>query len=304
MELSEVYEKTDFPQLKNPIIFIGTGRSGTSVISEVVMRHKELAFPSSYQNRMPLNTKVNYLRRLLDNSLWRIHGQKEQLNKVSIINRYTFRPVEAYTMWNTITDDGVNFSRDFLLNKKASPEKVLFLRKYFKEMVKNQGRKRLSFKITGPSRMEYLLSIFPDANFVNLRREHVPVISSFIKVGFWGSRGMDKLWWQGAYSPEELEWANTHSDNPVALTALQIKKVIDCTEYEKEKMKPIYYEAHYKDFVQRPKEVVDGILSFLELSPDKACDSYLKQNKIVNRNKKDSEYFTNEELNMINSIFS
>lgn len=293
---------TYYKELEKPIIFIGTGRSGSSVISEIIMRHKNLAFPSQYQNKYLNNTSINYLRLLFDNALWRVHGQKAQLNKVGFLNRFTFRPVEAYAMWNMLVEPPISFSRDFLINTRASEESSNKIRHYFYQLVKKQGKIRLSFKITGPSRMEYLLSIFPDAQFVNLTREPIPVISSFLKVGFWESRGKNQLWWRGAYSEEELEWATQHENNPVALTALQIKKVMDVTQAEIEKCKPEIMEAGYADFIKNPEKTVENILGFTGLTHDQACFDYLKNNKIINRDKKDEEYFTESELISIQSI--
>ena len=58
-----------YKKLQKPIIFIGTGRSGTTIISEIIDRHPDLAFPSNYQNRYPANPRVNLIRLLFDNSL-------------------------------------------------------------------------------------------------------------------------------------------------------------------------------------------------------------------------------------------
>jgi hypothetical protein len=85
-------------RIEKPIIFIGTGRSGTTVISGIIMRHRDLAFPSQYQNIFFMNPKINLVRNLFVNKFWKIYGQKKQLNKVSIINKYIFKPAEAYKM--------------------------------------------------------------------------------------------------------------------------------------------------------------------------------------------------------------
>lgn len=184
-----------FKELDKPIIFIGNPRSGTSVISEIVMRNKVIGYPSQFQNRTLKRTNINYLRRLFDNSLWRIHGQKKQLNKVEFIGRYTFRSGENYPMWEAITEDHINFGRGFLLDTKASPENADYIREFFSKIVRKQGKKRLAIKITGPSRIGYLASIFPDAQFVYIRRNPIPTISSLLKVPFWKSLGYNRLWW-------------------------------------------------------------------------------------------------------------
>lgn len=83
-------------RLERPIIFIGVARAGTSVISEIILQHDDLAVISSYHDKFPNSTLVNFIRPVVDNKLWRINGQKKQLNKVSFGNRYSFKSTEAY----------------------------------------------------------------------------------------------------------------------------------------------------------------------------------------------------------------
>jgi len=291
-------------RIKKPIIFIGTGRSGTTVISEIIMRHRELAFPSNFQQVFFMLPEINLLRNIFDNKLWRIYGQKKQLNKVNILNHLIFRQNEAYKMWKYITGDDTDFSRSFLVNKRETNKRTDYIHRYFWKMVKYQNRKRLTFKITGPSRMEYLLSIFPDAYFVILKRKPIPTISSFLKVNFWKTRGSKQLWWSGVYSEEEKKWANEHKGDPLWLTAFQIKKIVDITTMECKKCKPNFIEVNYEDFVKKPKDEILRILDFANLDIDNRCLIYLKESKIYNRNRPDSEYFSQSELEKIKYIFN
>jgi omega-hydroxy-beta-dihydromenaquinone-9 sulfotransferase len=291
-------------RLQKPIIFIGTGRSGTSVISEIIMRHKDLAFPSQYQDKFYKYPKINLIRTLFENNYWRIFGQKKQLNKVSIINKIIFKPSEAYQMWKYLTGNDIDFSRGFLLNQKASSERVDFIHNYFQKLVSYQNRNRLAFKITGSPRIGYLLSIFPDAYFIVLKRKPIPTISSFLKVKFWKNRGMNQLWWTGAYSEEEEKWATENKNEPELITAFQIKKILEVTKYECQKYKPNYIYINYEDFVAEPMCQIRKILNFAQLSADKACVDYLEKNKIYNRNKADIKYFGKDQLEKIYKIIN
>lgn len=297
-------ESTTFHnELIKPIIFIGVPRSGTSVISEIIMRHKSLGFPSQHQNRFINNTSHNHLRKLCDNKYWRFFGQKKQLNNVDFSNKLIFRPSENYAMWNAITEDTVDFSRDFLLNRTASTQSIKRIRKYFYDIVKKQGKDRLAFKITGPSRLQFLCSIFPDAQVIRIHRNFVPTISSLLKVQFWESRGMHQLWWTGAYSMEEIKIAQENTKDAIFMTAFQIKKVNDITDAEIANLKLSVLNINYKDFVKEPELIIKRILDYTNLSNDPACYNYLKKNKIYNQNKNDNEYFNSAELELIYKIF-
>ena len=290
-----------YKKLQKPIIFIGTGRSGTTIVSEILNRHPDLAFPSNYLDRYPANPKVNLIRWLFDNSLWRTFGQKPQLNKLSPVNRYIFKPVEAYKMWDYLVGDDINFSREFLTEEYLSEERIDFIRSYFNKMVVYQNKKRLTFKITGPSRISFLLQIFPDAIFINLKRKLIPTINSFLKVDFWQSRGANQLWWSGVYDKDEKNWAEKNLNNPSLLTAFQIKKIIQITDMEVNQFQPKYLEVHYEDFVANPEKELKRILDFAELPPYEIA-RHLKYITIHNRNKKDSDYFKQDELENIYKI--
>lgn len=292
-----------YTKIKKPIIFIGTGRSGTTIISEVINRHPNLAFPSNYQDAKPAATKLNLVRLIFDNPIWRIHGQKPQLNKLSIINKYTFRPSEAHNMWEYLTGNDVHFARDFLLDPEISEERINFIRQYFNKMVLYQNKDRLSIKITGPSRIAFLSKIFPDAIFINLKRDILPTINSFLKVDFWQIRGAKKLWWKGAYSKKEKEWVLKNFNDPVLMTAFQLNKIVETTETERRKLTPKYLEIRYEDFVANPLDEIKRIISFAEL-PNFNFENQLNKIEIHNRNKKDSDYFDENKLNQIYQIIN
>src|SRR6476469_2221196 len=152
--------------LRKPIIIFGTGRSGTTIISEILFQHEDLAWHNNFQELVTWTPLVNYLRRAFDNKWWRKISMNTQKNK-SLLNWLSFRPIERYNFWEKITGPRIDFSRGFLLDTKATEKESKYIRSFFARMVKYQKRKRLAFKITGPSRMEYMMSIFPDAVFVN-----------------------------------------------------------------------------------------------------------------------------------------
>lgn len=272
--------------LAKPLIFIGSGRSGSTVISEIIFRHEQLAWPSNYQEKFPSSDSVNLLRRFFENKYWHIYGQKPQLNKVSFFNKFIFKPVEAYDFWEHITGNRIDFSRSFLINDTATAEEAHTIRSFFAKMVKNQGRSRLSFKITGPSRIAYLKSIFPDAIFINIIRDPFYTIQSWLKVDFWQDKGAHQLWWLGAYTKEEETWASSHTNHPWLLAALQYKKIQEKTNAEIAQHHVPCMTVAYEDFVEMPEKIVADILSFSALPPSNQIDRYLKENKIYNQNKK------------------
>lgn len=289
-------------ELEKPIILTGVGRSGTTIISEIIFQHDDLAWPSTYQNRFPDKVWINKLRPLSDNRFWSFRGQKQLLNKTSFYKNYIFRPSEANAFWKYITKPETNFLYNFLLNVQASDEDKKRIRNIFEKLVQYQKRKRLAFKITGPGRVGYLKSIFPDAVFIEITREPFANIRSLLKVSFWKDRGMHKLWWQGAYTEQEQKMALDWKDRPALITAMQYAKVRDKTLEEAQLHKAEFYTIAYEDFIRNPKSVISKILSACGLEDCAAVYKYLESNKIHERNLNALEFFNKEDMPALNEI--
>lgn len=270
--------------LEKPIIIFGSGRSGTTVISEIIFQHEDLAWHSNYQELFPKFAPINYMRRLFDNKLWRIIGMNTQNNR-TFSNYMLFRPIERYDFWEAVTGERIDFSRGFLLNEKATAEEREYIRTFFAKIVKFQKRKRLAIKITGPARIEYLMSIFPDAQFVNITREPIAIIRSWMEI-YWNEQITSQLWWQGAYSEDELKKAKELSSNKFLFAAFQYKKLMETTQQEIKKMHPDIYTTSYEDFVKEPKEFINNMMQFLNLHPSKLVDKFINKLSIANRNER------------------
>lgn len=273
--------------LQKPIIIFGAGRSGTTVISEIIFQHEDLAWHSNYQELFPKFAAINYLRRIFDNKLWRVIGMNTQNNR-SFRNYMLFRPIERYDFWEAVTGERINFSRSFLLNEKATVEEQEHIRTFFAKLVKYQKRKRLALKITGPARMEYLMSIFPDAQFINIERDPIAIIRSWLEI-HWNEQITNQLWWQGAYTEAELERAKELQSNNFLFAAFQYKKLKETERQEIKKMQPDIYTVRYEDFAANPNAFIDNILKYLHLTPSELIEKFMKKLSVNNRNNRNAK---------------
>ncbi len=282
--------------LEKPIIIIGSGRSGTTIISEIIFQHEDLAWHSNYQEIFFFTPLINLLRPVFNNRLWRFKkfykyvgaSKNTRQKNQSKFNLVLFNPIERYNFWEHITGKRIDFSRGFLLNEKATEEEAKRIRSFLAKQVKFQGKKRLIMKFTGPARLEYLNSIFPDALVINVIREPVATVRSWLEVGFWQRMGINKLWWRGAYTTEEIAYAETIKDKPALITALQYRKLMNVTHEEIEKLNLKVYECRYEDFVKDAKTFIYKIMEFIQLSPSKKVDEYLATMIVDNRNQRAS----------------
>jgi len=288
--------------LAKPIIFNGAPRSGTTIISEFIFQHPTLAWPSNYQEKYPAFSSINLVRNLFDNSIWSVIGKKRQLHSPSRINRFLFTPGECYDMWEHITGSEANFRHGFLLDQRADGETADAIRQYFDRMVRYQGRERLACKLTGPARLTYLASIFPDAIFVNIRRRLVPTVRSLLKVRFWGEAGARTIRWKGAYSDDELQWIKNTSADPALVTAYQILKIRQTQQIEELNLGVHSLNIDYESFVSDPMAALRIILDYCNLSLDDRIVKYLEHNPVVDRNEETDEYFSADTLARINAL--
>ncbi len=278
--------------LEKPIIIIGSGRSGTTIISEIIFQHEDLAWHSNYQEIFFFTPLINLFRPFFDNKLWRFKkfykyvgaSKNTRQKNQTKFNLILFNPVERYNFWEHITGKRIDFARGFLLNEKATEQEIKYIRSFLAKQVKYQGKKRLIMKFTGPARLEYLTSIFPDALIVNVIREPVATVHSWLEVGFWQRMGINKLWWRGAYTPEEIAYAETIKDKPALITAFQYKKLMETTKQEIDKLGLNVYDCHYEDFVEDAKTFIYKMMEFMQLPPSNKVDAYLKKIIVDNRN--------------------
>jgi hypothetical protein len=283
--------------LDKPIIIIGSGRSGTTIMSEIIFQHEDLAWHSNYQEVFVFTPLINYLRHFFNNKFWRFKkfykyvgtSKITRQNNRSKFDLFLFNPVEHYNFWEYITGKRIDFSRGFLLGEKATQREIKRIRSFLNKQVKYQGKKKLIMKFTGPARLEYLTSIFPDALVVNVIREPLATISSWLEVDFWQRMGIDKLWWRGAYTPEELAYAETIKNKPALITAFQYKKLMETTRHEIDKLGLTIYECRYEDFVKDPKTFIYKMMEFMQLQPSKNVDDYLENIIVDNRNERQSK---------------
>lgn len=131
--------------LEKPIILFGSGRSGTTIISEILFQHEDLAWHSNYQEIFPQLPQINYLRRLFDNRWWRmvkswnfvgVSKNTRQKRSMQLLNLAIFNPIERYNFWEKLTGPRIDFSRGFLLNTKATEEERRYIRSFLAKQVK------------------------------------------------------------------------------------------------------------------------------------------------------------------------
>ena len=277
-----------------PILFIGAPRSGTTVIFEQFALHPDLAWVSNYSKVFPRLSSVNLIRRLFDNKLINARGQKNQFDDVSFGNKYLPRPDESYPFWNAYACE--NFDTRYLIGTDATEAEQKNLRKALKDVRTYQARARVTAKLTGPGRIRYLNSVWPDLQVVHVVRDGLDVVRSLLNVPFWKNRGgYHTPWWQGGLDPAELDRWEVAGKDPGALAALQWRTIVDSTRAEAhEFLGDRYVELRYEDFLRDSVNEIHSIYERFGLDIDKS-----QLTRLEPRNKSYSQSWTDEELDAL-----
>lgn len=288
-----------------PIFMVGTGRCGSTIIFEALSVHERLGWLSNYNKLLPWLDLVSVMPRIYNLPFFRnqARGEKKQYGQGrGLINKILPTPFECYPKWEKLV--GEKFSYSFLRSELAAEDEKRRVRRFFTKLLSLQGKERMAAKLTGPTRMVYLDSIFPDSKFVHIIRDARAVAYSLLNVSWWTDEHGRKspMWRDGLPENWEQEWER-YDRRPVALAAMQYRAVMEvCAEECKQIGEGRYLEVRYEEFVDDPHGVMDRILNFYELPPSPRVTAFLDNHQYHNQNNKYISLMSEEEMHIFDQI--
>jgi hypothetical protein len=269
------FRGTRLTPVERPIFFVGMPRSGTTLMFEAFAAHPDLAWFSQYFNRLSRFPSVSVLSRIADlhPKLRRRVERSDQSRRLS--NRLRVGPSEAALAWERYS--GARFHTDFLLDAEASADERDRLHATVSKILLYHGKPRFAAKVTGPARIGYLTSVFPDARFVHIIRDARAVVQSLMRAPFWKDtwRLREPAWCGGLRDDELATWERLDR-SPVALAALEWRAVIRTARQEASRLATgRYREVRYEDFLSDPHSVLGQLFSFCDLREAVAAHALL-----------------------------
>ena len=268
-------------KLERPVFFIGVPRSGTTILFEAFAQHKKIGWLSNYSQMYPAFHSMNILRPILSNSLLGLTGRKKQHTTVKFGNRYLPQPDEAYKFWDYYSDH--LFSKEYLFDIESSAKEKKQIRKAISNVIRWQAKERFATKLTGPSRIKYLRSIFDDAIFIHVIRDGRAVVNSLLKVPFWcDGGGLENPWWHGGLPEEYINiWSNSHMNSAV-LAAIQWRAIIELARQESVELAPTQYlEFRYESFVDHPHKTLQNLYNVCGLANSRDAHIYIDSGPVL-----------------------
>ena len=192
-----------------------------------------------------------------------------------------------------------------MLDQFAEEDEKQRIRSIISKVLLLQGKNRFFAKLTGPPRITFLNSIFPDAIFIHVIRDPRANISSLLRVTFWKkSGGLERPWWQGGLSSESIgEWKNS-GRSPVALAAVQWKEILEVAWRESKTIdESRYIELHYEDFVSNPYKTLADLFEKIDLSDSKIVFRYINSiGTVQDMNYKYKLNLANRDISLIEKL--
>lgn len=243
------------PEIPKPIFLIGSGRSGSSFLAEVLSNHPDVAYLTFLSNRFPYRPRYNRFV---------LRGLK--VPGINLLLRHRFGIVEAYRFWDAHAPGFSEPTRDLLAADLTERTRSSLRRAVAANLV--PGRRRFFAKITGWGRIGFLNEVFPDAIFIHLVRDGRDVANSLLQVDFWRGWHGPQNWRFGELSSHNQQLWEKFDRSFVALAGICWRILVNSVEEARDQAEPgRFLEVRYEDFVDDPIIVLRQILSKCKLDP-------------------------------------
>jgi hypothetical protein len=239
-----------------PIIVVGTGRCGSTLLHRLLARHPDLGWLSTFNEVLPAQPWVSVFSRLYRLPL--PQGVRHA--------RAFPKPFEAYRFWEHYLPGFSRRDRPHTAADVAAGE-IEPTRRATERVLRFQGRGRLLVKVTGWSRIAYFDRIYPDALFLSLRRDPRSVVSSWIKAGWLdvtSAPGADGWQW-GEVDPGLYELWRELGGGPALSAALKVRLDLDDIARNMALFPERSHEIWYEDLIRSPEPTLSDVCAFLGL---------------------------------------
>jgi hypothetical protein len=257
--------------LEAPFFVVGCGRSGTTIIYELLCEHPDLAWFSNHAERLPAFPQLEALTRLWDIGAIR-HSR----------SRLATRPVEGYALWDHSGPQNARHRNAPLTAADVDSEHARRVSELVAAHVRyHRGRRFINKNTRNSRRVLYLDAIFPDAMFLHVIRDPRAVVASLLAVHWWPDL---PLWWSEDRTPRALA---ANGATPEAVAAEHWVRSVErlladarCLPSSR------YLEIRYETFTESPEAVLNSICAFAGLSPSPRLAEFVQRRTITSRNVK------------------
>jgi hypothetical protein len=250
-------------------VVFGSGRSGTTLVDEMLTRHEGTGFVANLEDKLtlvPVPSKWNgrIYRRMgpKDPS----HGEFKHRRSLWEKGRLRLAPTEAWELMNRqISGIWARPCRD-LVTADATPWQQQRFRDFFEQRMAAQGCEVFVAHWTGWPRAGFADASMPGTRFVHVVRDGRAVASSWLQMGWWdGYQGPSKWFLGDLNERDQADWDRTGRSFP-ALAGIGWRLLMDAFETARQQLPAEQWlQVRYEDVLDRPREEFGRMLDFLGL---------------------------------------
>lgn len=252
------------------LIFVcGTGRCGSTLVTELLAHHPEVGFISNVDDKLNLldlagrwNNAMFQHVRPRDQSLVPFKSRRRLLE----LGRLRFAPSEGWELLERqVSPIFTNYYRD-LVADDVNPWLERRLRQFFERRMATQRKSFFVHHFTGWPRSGLLQAVFPEASVVNVIRDGRAVASSWLQMPWWtgykGPSGWDLGPLPASY---EAEWRQS-GESFVVLAGLGWKLLMDAFERAGAAFPPDQWvNVRFEDLLTSPRAQLEALLKSVGL---------------------------------------
>lgn len=278
--------------LERPIFIIGCGRSGTTLLLNLLARHPDLAWFSNYANKNPEKPQSMALSRILSMPVLgpKIADRFPGLyHSPESINIYKFCGIHELHLKKQapLTEDDVTVETSYCFRNMVAQ----CLRYSGKNMFINKN-------VSNSMRVRFLNTIFQKPIFIHIIRDGRAVVNSLIHVNWWPDV---HLWWAG-FTPKDWQ---SEGKAPVELCAQHWRNNVSAVlEAVPHLGTDQYIEVYYEHLCEDPVAEIKRLVKFCGLRWTNSFEEYLRNKKIDNNNFKWGEQLSRSDQDILQSNLS
>ena len=240
-------------KIKNAIIIHGPGKSGTTLLYQLLSMHKELCWLSGYNDRYPNWSNIIGIVNRLGN-----------IPNQNIFRKYRVwpKPAEAYKFWEYYFQGFREGSYT-----KIENQDIENCKKEINTLLRRQKKNRILIKITGLARASIIEKIFKNPKIIYIDRDPRAVIMSYYKARW-------------LYKDSKIVEDNL-SKMEILNNYLNLYKLF----YQSKNNLKIFdfLQVKYEKIIESPELFFHNLIGKLNLSDDKLFFDYIIKNQIFNQ---------------------
>lgn len=248
---------------------LGSGRCGSTLVTELVARHPDVGFISNVDDKLSrVNLKGRWNHTLFAQSPERDPALRPFRDRRRLIEpgRLRVAPSEGWLVLDRqVSSIFPQPCRD-LTAQDAMPWLQRRIAAFFDDRIEAQGRPVFVHHLTGWPRTGLLRSVYPQARFVNVVRDGRAVCSSWLQMGWWdGYQGPDR-WYLGPLSPADQQVWEESGRSFVVLAGLGYRMLMDAFAAARALVPPDQWlDLRLEDLMEDPRGRTVEVLDFLGL---------------------------------------